>query len=78
MKKKQLGDELKAAESRSFQEVGFLLDLKALSQFLSVSRKTLLRMHQDGEIRLYRLRGKLVAKRDEILEAIDKGLLEPA
>lgn len=55
----------------------YLLDLRALEELLSVSKRTILRMHKDGQLKLYKLRGKLVAKREEVIKALEEGLLEP-
>jgi predicted site-specific integrase-resolvase len=53
-----------------------MLGLKSIAQKLDVSTKTVMRMHKDGQIRLYRMRGKLFAKYKELEEDLEK-LLEP-
>jgi excisionase family DNA binding protein len=49
-----------------------LLDLKSIAEMLCVSTRTVHRLKADGKIRLYRIGGKLFAKRQELLEDIEQ------
>ncbi|TXB60628.1 MerR family transcriptional regulator [Phaeodactylibacter luteus] len=53
-----------------------LLSLKTVASKLDVSVRTVVRMHKDKKIRLYRLGGKLFAKDAELKEDLEK-ILEP-
>ncbi|MCB0652174.1 MAG: hypothetical protein KDC85_12935 [Saprospiraceae bacterium] len=53
-----------------------MIGLKNIAQLLDVSTRTVIRMHKDEQIRLYRMRGKLFAKFDELKEDLDD-LLQP-
>ena len=53
-----------------------LLSLKTVAARLDISTRTVVRMHQEGKIRLYRLGGKLFAKHDELKQDLEE-ILEP-
>lgn len=53
-----------------------LLSLKTVAIKIDVSTRTVVRMHNEGKIRLYRMGGKLFAKKDELEEDLEK-ILEP-
>lgn len=59
-----------------FKEQPLIVGLKTISKMLDVSTKTVVRMHKDGQIRLYRMRGKLFAKYDELKQDLEK-IIEP-
>jgi predicted site-specific integrase-resolvase len=63
-------------EIKKSSEDPLMLGLKSIAKKLDVSTKTVMRMHQDGQIRLYRMRGKLFAKYEELKEDVEK-ILEP-
>lgn len=52
------------------------VSIRTLSKLRDLSTKTLRRMNKDGEIKLYRIRGKLFAKLNEVNEDINQ-LAEP-
>lgn len=63
---------------QAIPEKAYLLDLTNLQIYLGgISKRTLLRMNKDGDIKLYKMRGKLYAKKAEIIESLENGLLEP-
>ncbi len=51
-----------------------MLDLKRVARMLSLSPRTVVRLHKDGKLRLYRLGGKLFAKYGELKEDINAAL----
>jgi len=51
-----------------------MLSLKSIATRLDISTRTVVRMHKDGKIRLYRLGGKLFAKYDELKEDLEAAL----
>lgn len=53
-----------------------LLSLKTIAGKIDVSPRTVVRMHKEGKIRLYRMGGKLFAKDAELKEDLEK-ILEP-
>ncbi len=62
---------------QAIPEKAYLLNLNNLQIYLGgISKRTLLRMNKDGDIKLYKMRGKLYAKRDEIIGALENGLLQ--
>lgn len=63
-------------ELKKKKEGPIMLGLRSIAEKLDVSTKTVMRMHKDGQIRLYRMRGKLFAKYEELEKDIEK-LLEP-
>lgn len=60
----------------NFKDQPLIVGLKTIAKMLDVSTKTIVRMHHDGQIRLYRVRGKLFAKFEELKADIEK-LAEP-
>jgi excisionase family DNA binding protein len=55
-------------------EQPLMLSLKSIATRLDISTRTVVRMHKDGKIRLYRLGGKLFAKYDELKEDLEAAL----
>ena len=53
-----------------------LLSTKEAIVVLGISRATLYRMFQVGELKKYKLRGKTVVKRSELEAYLDTGLVE--
>ena len=51
-----------------------MIDLKRVAAMLSLSPRSVIRLHKDGKIRLYRLGGKLFAKYEELIEDLDAAL----
>ncbi len=51
-----------------------MLSIRSIAVRLDVSTRTIVRMHKDGKIRLYRLGGKLFAKYDELKEDLEAAL----
>jgi excisionase family DNA binding protein len=52
----------------------YLVSLKSVAAKLDVSTRTVVRMHKDGKIKLYRLGGKLFAKHNELIEDLEAAL----
>ncbi len=53
-----------------------LLSPKEAIEVLGISRATLYRMFQVGELKKYKLRGKTVIKRSELETFLESGLVE--
>ncbi|MEO0683646.1 MAG: hypothetical protein AAFY76_01015 [Cyanobacteria bacterium J06649_11] len=47
------------------------VSLSTMRKMFDMSEKTLRRMNKDGDIRLYRIRGRLFAKIDEVKKDIE-------
>lgn len=63
-------------ENKQTIEAPLMLGLKSIAEKLDVSIKTVMRMHEDGQIRLYRMRGKLFARYEELIEDLER-MIEP-
>lgn len=62
---------------KAIPEKAYLLDLRSLEVYLGgISRRTILRMNKEKSIKLYKMRGKLYAKKHEIIHALENGLLQ--